>query len=113
MAPHLIELRKRVAKFFEERGNGSKKATVEHFVKEGVPHITIYKILQRLGKRGTVKWKVGSGRKATVMTSKKVEALCKTFNTSKNMSFCVVAQKFKCSKTLVHYTVKKAQHCRP
>ena len=93
---------------FEECGNGSKKATVEHFVKEGVPCITIYKILQRLDECGTVERKVGSGQKVTIMMSKKVEALCKTFNTSKNMSYRVVAQKFECSKTLVHYTAKKS-----
>ena len=106
MGPHPIDLRRRVAKFFEKHGNGNKKATVEHFVKEGVPRITIYKILQRLGKCGTFKWKVGSGHKATIMMSKKVEALCKTFNLLKYMSYHVTAQKFKCSKTLVHYTSK-------
>jgi len=111
MAPHSINSKRCVAKFFEKHGNGNKKATVEHFAKEGVPRITIYKILQRLGKCGTFKWKVGSGHKATIMMSKKVEALCKTFNLLKYMSYHVTAQKFKCSKTLVHYTSKKSPHC--
>ena len=106
MAPCLEVFRKHISKFIEKRGNGSKKETVQHFVKEGVPPIAIYKILQRLGKRRTIKRKVGSGCKPIIMIPKKVEAICKTFKMSKNMSYCIAAQKFKCSETPIHFKAK-------
>src|SRR5687767_5649701 len=110
MAPHSKAFGRCITNFFKQHCNRSKKETVKHFAKESVPPETIYKILKRLGKCGTVERKVGSGYKPRAMMPKKVQTLHKMFKMAKNISYHIVAQKYKCSKMLVHYTAKTKLH---
>jgi transposase len=69
-------LAKLVVTFYKNQTNPSKKSTISHFVKAGVPRSTLYRILKKCAEHGTATFFPKSGRPAKIST-RQVKALVK------------------------------------
>lgn len=96
-------LRKRVVHFYLKYKEGGKKFTFDHFYKEGVSKSTIYNILRTC----EIKRKIGSGRKATIMTVKNFKKLKRHFNNKDCVSQNEAARMFGCSQQYISKCLKK------
>jgi hypothetical protein len=73
-------LRKRICQFYQKNSADGNKATLQHFLAEGVARSTIYDAIQRVKSGIGAIRRVGSGRIAVKMPKEKVARLARQFN---------------------------------
>lgn len=73
-------LRKRICQFYQKNSANGNKATLQHFLAEGVARSTIYDAIQRVKSGIGAIRRVGSGRIAVKMPKEKVARLARQFN---------------------------------
>jgi transposase len=83
------------------------KLKVYNQFKNVLPKTTIYNIMRRYDKRGTTDRKVGSGKKAKIMTKKNIWRLKREFENNDKISLRNAARKYKCHYTYIQKTLKK------
>lgn len=101
------ELRNRICQFRKMHQNSPKSFTVKHFVDEGVPRSTIYKIIDGDTEFLNPKRKQGSGRVPKKMDKKNVSALKKMINHRDGVSQHQLARRFNCSQSFISKTIKR------
>jgi transposase len=101
------KLRERVVQYYESHYLHGKLSTVRHFHDEGVSKRTIYNILQKFAEKKTVARKSGSGRKAKIMTKRRISWLQKKLSEEKHPSTRVIGRKLNCSQSHVVQTIQK------
>lgn len=99
--------RKRIYNFYLENRSHGKEFTVNHFKAENVPKTTIYRIIQSAENDSGHQRIVGSGRKAQIMTKKRIGHLKKTFKGRDGVTIRQAARKFDCSKSHIHKTLSE------
>lgn len=105
--------RERICAFFIENCKCGNKATVDHFLAEGVAQRTIYNAIQRVKNNVGPKRRPGSGRTAKKMPKTKVKRLHRYFDHHHGRSTRKAARKFNISKSYVHKLLKKSSiKCR-
>ena len=67
----------RIGQFIERNPSLPKRKVAEHFIPEGLPKRTIYRLIRNYESRISMNRKPGSGRKPTIMTKVKVRKLKK------------------------------------
>ena len=72
-------LRKRICQFYQKNSANGNKATLQHFLAEGVARSTIYDAIQRVKSSIGAIRRVGSGRIAVKMSKEKVARLVRQF----------------------------------
>jgi transposase len=78
-------LAKLVVTFDKNQTNTSKKSTISHFVKAGIPRSTLYRILKKYAEHGTTTFFPKSGRPAKISTQQ-VKSLVKKVNNKTGVS---------------------------
>lgn len=73
-------LRNRICQFYQKNSANGNKATIQHFLTEGVARSTIYDAIQRVKSGIGAIRRVGSGRIAVKMPKEKVARLARQFN---------------------------------
>ena len=73
-------LRKRICQFYQKNSANGNKATLQHFLAEGVARSTIYDAIQRVKSSIGAIRRVGSDRIAVKMPRKKVARLARQFD---------------------------------
>ena len=73
-------LRKRICQFYQKNSANGNKATLQHFLAEGLARSTIYDAIQRVKSGIGAIRRVGSGRIAVKMPKEKVARLARQFN---------------------------------
>ena len=63
------QTRKRVCNFIEKNQHCGNKTILQHFLKEGIPRSTIYRLIKRVKNDIGAERKKGQGRVAIKMTS--------------------------------------------
>ena len=84
-----------------------KKMTAHHFMDQGIPKSTIYEILDRLERTGSVVRKRGSGRKAVKMDRRKREALRRAVDHKTGISQRELAVRFGCNQSYISRTIRR------
>lgn len=98
--------RERIAQYYEKNVQLGKIHTVRHFVLEGIPRDTVYKIINRYLECGTTATKPGSGRPAKILTPKVLDELKNKFENSDDLSFKKAADQYGCHRTHISRTLK-------
>lgn len=93
--------RERIFQFYLENCTLGNKATVEHFLAEGVPRSTIYDIIQRARDNIPPERQSGQGRKAEKMPKARVKRLQAHFDHRDGRSTRQAAEVFDISQTYV------------
>lgn len=93
-----------IINYYENHG---KSDTVRHFTGIHFSRRGIYRILERYEQTGSIKRKVGSGRKAVKLSASKKKRLLKISTMSAGQSVRKLARKFHISKSYAHDTLKK------
>ena len=81
--------------------------TVKHILKQGVARSTTYKILKSFQERNTTERKVGSGRRAEILTPRKKKRLVKAATNKSGVSQTKLTQKFSVNKSYLQKVPKK------
>ena len=77
---HTELLRKRICQFFQKNSENGNKATLQHFLAEGVARSTIYDAIQRVKSGIGAVRRVGSGRIPVKMPKEKIARLARQFD---------------------------------
>jgi hypothetical protein len=77
-----------------------------HFIAEGVPKTTIYRIINKIESKGELKRKKGSGRIAVKMPKSKIKKL-KEYIKKKGVNNCKTAKKYNISRQYVQKILAK------
>lgn len=100
------EVRARIAQFYENRASRNKLRTVKHFIDEGIPKPTIYRVINMIEKRQSIVRKQGSGRPAKILTPKVLDSLKNRLDNTDDTSFREVAKELGCNHTHVSRTLR-------
>jgi hypothetical protein len=113
MASKQALLRQRIVQYFLTHQDHGKVATARHFMDEGVPKCSIYRILRNYDCKHTTERSFGSGRPAKIMTATRVKWLKKKMVTANHPSTRAVARTLNCSQQHVSKTIisKCLLHC--
>ncbi|KAI1720756.1 putative tripeptidyl-peptidase 2-like [Ditylenchus destructor] len=113
MPPKQDVLRKRVYKFYSDNIAAGKDFTRAHFIKEGVPETTLYRILRRFDNNLPAAHQSGGGRPAKIFTPNKLKALRRKFDHKDGISQRQAAKQFNCTQPMICKTLKKLKiDCR-
>lgn len=112
MVSNQDRLRSRVYTFYSNNLHLGKSVTIRHFLQEGVPLSTIYRILDRFKKDLPPSRQLGSGRKAKIFKKKQIKQLVAMFDHRDGISTRKAAKKFKCAESTVRYTLKNKTDVR-
>ena len=102
--------RSRLYMFYFEISKQSKQRTVEHFMKEGIAKSTLYDIFHRIVNGKPAQRQIGSGKKAVLMSSNKLEKVKSYFNHKSSVSLRQAASKCKTSKSYVYKYLHKNKY---
>lgn len=92
---------KRIVQFHQSVSKFCKKNTVEHFLKEGIPKPTIYRVLAMFEESGDTSFKKLPGRPPAKSSPRKVVKVEKVFRRDPNTSVRAAAKKLNLSKSTV------------
>ena len=99
-------LRKRVYSYFEKNRDHGKKFSADHFISEGIPRSTVYDILHRCASGESVLDRKSTGRPPKIFIKKFKSSLKRLTNNKSGVSQRKLANRFKCSKTLIFKALK-------
>lgn len=102
-----ITFKQRVYQYCNRNWNGGRKSIIDHFLSEGVPKPTIYRIVKCWENGEAPERKSGSGRKAKIMTKTKVKRLINLIDHKSGISTRQLAKKFKCTQQYIVKTIKE------
>jgi transposase len=94
-------LRKRICQFYEKNSENGNKATLQHFLAEGVARSTIYDAIQRVKSGIGAIRRVGSGRIALKMPREKVRRLARQFDQKDGKSQKAAAREYEIDQSYV------------
>ena len=81
--------------------------TAYHFMEQGFPKSTIYSVLSRFERTGSIERKRGSGRKAIKMNLRKIVVLRRAANHKTGISQQKFALQFGCSQSYICRTIRR------
>ena len=100
-------VRKRIGHFVSLNPALSKADICRHFLLEGIPKRTTYRVLRRISDGKTLDRKLGGGRPAKIMTKRHQKELEKDFSDKDKISQTTAASKYKCSQPYICKILKK------
>ena len=92
---------------WKHRRNDRKSMTAYHFMNQGFPKSTIYSVLSRFERTGSIECKRGSGRKAIKMILRKREVLRRAANHKTGISQQKFAARCSCSQSYIYRTYRR------
>lgn len=101
--------RERICQFYKQNNQLGNKATVDHFLAEGVSKMTIYNAIQRVKNNIGAQRRKGSGRPARKMTPNKVKRLQRHFDHKQGVSQRKAARKFGISLSYTNKLLKQSR----
>lgn len=99
-------LAKFVVTFYENENNISKKSTISHFMKAGIPRSTLYRILKKHADHGTTTFLPKSGRPAKISTQQ-IKKLVKKVNNKTGVSQRKLARQYGVSQSTISRVLER------
>ena len=98
---NIDQTRKRVCNFIEKNQHCGNKTILQHFLKEGIPRSTIYRLIKRVKNGIGAERKKGQGRVAIKMTSANRDKIKRFFDHKTGRSQRAAARKFNINQSYV------------
>jgi hypothetical protein len=100
---------KLIINFYKDQASRDKTLTASHFITQGFPKSTVYKIIKRYESTGRIEYCKIPGRKALIGTKKNVKRIVNAYKKNPSISVRNLSAKLKIPKsTLSRIKIKKA-----